>query len=177
MKYNWSKYNKFIKQDNLKLLYNSLSGIFWELDEESYSDLNNLKTLIENNEYNDLHSIHDTLVENGIITKFTQDDVLNRFKVQRLLEQTDKSILALSVLTTLNCNFNCHYCYESSRPDISINEDVQDKILEFIKMKTPIESLRIDWLGGEPLLEFNRIRTMQALLPMGIYLLKIYVMN
>lgn len=70
----------------------------------------------------------------------------------------DKSY-RLTLLPTLDCNFNCWYCYEKKKKGI-MDKDIQERILKLIKTKIKLEGVsnfQLDWFGGEPLLCFDSV--------------------
>ena len=82
-----------------------------------------------------------------------------------LLKERSKSTCMESVLyisPTLQCNFNCSYCYSASgrsKQNIDISK-AKDIISAFIKTRNNnIKLIRIVYIGGgEPLLNFNAVR-------------------
>ncbi|MBI4722400.1 MAG: SPASM domain-containing protein [Candidatus Stahlbacteria bacterium] len=70
-------------------------------------------------------------------------------------------VLSLTIAPTLECNFECKYCYEREKKiikNITMGDAEEEKLLEFLTNKvSKIETLFITWYGGEPLLELNRI--------------------
>jgi uncharacterized protein len=62
------------------------------------------------------------------------------------------------ILPTLNCNFNCWYCYEEDRPKRIMSKTTVDSTIKFIENTVPNKSrFFLDWYGGEPLLCFDNI--------------------
>jgi uncharacterized protein len=58
---------------------------------------------------------------------------------------------ALTIVTSLGCNFDCPYCYEAKHPSV-MNEEVRKAVLELLDEKLPGLSLfTVTWFGGEPL--------------------------
>lgn len=65
--------------------------------------------------------------------------------------------LYLTILPTNNCNFSCIYCYESNKEE-SMNDQTENSILEFVKRNIKkYKNLRLNWFGGEPLLQKERV--------------------
>jgi uncharacterized protein len=57
----------------------------------------------------------------------------------------------LTVVTSLGCNFDCPYCFESKHPSL-LDDDVQRRLLELVDLRLPaIRELAVLWYGGEPL--------------------------
>lgn len=82
-----------------------------------------------------------------------------RTKLSRL-----KNFTALHmVVTTLRCDYTCHYC-QVSRQNLSSDEstfdmdlDTADKVVDMI-FKSPAKALKIEFQGGESLLNFEVIK-------------------
>jgi uncharacterized protein len=63
----------------------------------------------------------------------------------------DASHLALTLVTSLGCNFDCPYCFEAKHPSI-MDAPVQEAVLELLDDQLPrIRSFHVSWFGGEPL--------------------------
>jgi uncharacterized protein len=63
----------------------------------------------------------------------------------------DTSHFALTIVTSLGCNFDCPYCFEAKHPSI-MKPDVQEAVLQILDDKLPtIKSFHVAWYGGEPL--------------------------
>lgn len=82
-------------------------------------------------------------------------------KLDYILLKKNNDTLSITIITSLECNMKCLYCYEESmcinNKDISTRIHVKN-IINFIKTelsKKTYEMLSINILGGEPLLEKN----------------------
>ena len=65
----------------------------------------------------------------------------------------------VTITTTMDCNFDCYYCYEDKSPT-HLSLERCDQILELIQRETEEkghERLYVDWYGGEPLLNQEAI--------------------
>lgn len=70
--------------------------------------------------------------------------------------------LATTLITTLECNFRCPYCFESHR-DVSIGPESIKSLEEFYKRYTVnIDALSVSWYGGEPLLVFDEMQELNS---------------
>ena len=69
---------------------------------------------------------------------------------------SDKT-LSVTIMPTMACNFRCFYCYEN-HDAIRMTGKMQDLVIAAIidRMKE-YDSLRVEWFGGEPLLEIETI--------------------
>jgi uncharacterized protein len=60
--------------------------------------------------------------------------------------------LAYTVVTSLGCNFDCPYCFESKHPSL-LKPEVADALAGVLEDSLPnISRLSVTWMGGEPLL-------------------------
>ena len=83
-----------------------------------------------------------------------EDDAILR-KKEDLEENSGQ--LFLTIYVTEDCNFQCKYCPEVSRPS-TISVQTQKQILDFLDVVLPqYKTLVIAWFGGEPLLEVETI--------------------
>ena len=81
----------------------------------------------------------------------------NEFEMLSKIYQTSRynnSHFGLTIVTSMGCNFDCPYCFESKYPSI-MNDEVQQNILKLLERQisdNKIRSLHVTWFGGEPLL-------------------------
>lgn len=97
------------------------------------------------------------LIDNGFLV---QDDV-NEIDIirQKNVEAINSKDALLIVLPTLNCNFQCWYCIQE-HIESAMSADVQQKVMRHIDQLIDIEkieSLRLEWFGGEPFLYFKEV--------------------
>lgn len=149
-----SNYNFFYKLDdeNDKIIaYNSRTNGMALMDENQYKAFNDyirLGVAIEDEEF------FSGLQKGGYLV----DDEINELemlKLKLLKSKFSTKRLGLTIAPTLNCNFDCIYCYEKDyRQNSVMSQETQDKIVEMVKKNVPfIGSLDVTWYGGEPLLE------------------------
>lgn len=66
--------------------------------------------------------------------------------------QHDASHLSLTLVTSLGCNFDCPYCFESKHPSL-LESETQQAVLALVDDRLPtLRSFSVTWFGGEPLL-------------------------
>jgi uncharacterized protein len=69
----------------------------------------------------------------------------------------DRSSFALTIVTSLGCNFDCPYCFEN-KPAAILDDETERLLLEVLGAQLPtIERFHVTWYGGEPLLGQDRI--------------------
>lgn len=65
----------------------------------------------------------------------------------------------LTLIVTHGCNLNCVYCYEhNKRNDIRMNLETAKAVINKFMERDDYDEIRIGFIGGEPLLEFNLIK-------------------
>ena len=118
-----------------------------------------------------LLSVAETLPENHpILPRFRRWGLLVDFDEREALaemgrkDRTSADTVALTLCTTMRCNFDCPYCFEEHN-GIDMSEDVRrdvtslaERMLGFFGAK----KLRVIWFGGEPLLAQDVIWDMTA---------------
>lgn len=66
------------------------------------------------------------------------------------------------LMVTHRCNLNCTYCYETHKDDREMSFDMAKTILlrefDFVKASDRFDEIEIDFMGGEPLMNFDLIR-------------------
>ncbi len=65
--------------------------------------------------------------------------------------------LYITILPTNYCNFRCIYCYETPKPQ-TMNVETENAIISFLDKNIKYyKYIRLNWFGGEPLLEKERV--------------------
>jgi uncharacterized protein len=154
-----SKYNllpfKFDRLDKQYILTN-LVGEYHLLSKEKLDLLINHKLSDDDIEISNLRSKHFVYYEGEKSPK----DLLAlklRTKYSRLPTFTSLHIFVV----TLRCDHSCPYCQVSRQSEdknaFDMTEEIADKALDFT-FKSPSQSIKIEFQGGEPLLNFQLIK-------------------
>ncbi len=142
------------KNDGTLLLYNTLYNSLVRLYPSETEQYNSCA--VSESDFSHI------LVENG----FFIPDMMNekRLYLAAAKEYTYNFIrpLSLTITTTLRCNARCPYCYESGVSQHSMEDSTADKIVSFIKARSALKEVKINWFGGEPLLNIPFIRLLTA---------------
>jgi uncharacterized protein len=157
----WSRFNLLFRTGNNEpLLYNSGSGTFMQLDEGSMEVVNKVKV----NPNIDLSGNPDLyfklrfggfLVEDG-----ADNDFVRILKMNRLASNYSDSCLNLTIAISKMCNFDCEYCYEHNRTPPVMTDETADELVRFIIKHRRIEKIKVIWYGGEPLIEFDKLKSL-----------------
>lgn len=159
--YKVSRFNSFYnnkKDSDSLIVYNSFRNSLSVISKEEY----NCYKQLEDNYVNGFsEELLEKFYQQGILIdeSFDEFDIL---KLRTLKGRLSPNSLSLTIAPTMQCNFDCIYCYEKGiRTSKKMDLDVQDKIVNFINEKVEsIKSLGIAWYGGEPLLAIDVIKNL-----------------
>jgi uncharacterized protein len=139
------------------IFFNGLSGHVFSTSEkehqslqQKFSDLVSFKI-----QYS---SVFEKFKEWGFIVD-RQKDELDTIRLRNRLEVFSDRTYHLVINPTLECNFNCWYCYEK-HPKGYMSESTMDlvkKHMQWMVDNEKIDGLNISWFGGELLMYFNKI--------------------
>lgn len=154
----WSKYSRlFQSKRNGWLLYSSASGSFLKLEDAQAKAVQEIMNHVDTYDFSECPQLYILLRSMGFLVEDSQDDDLyNILKMKRLTTNYAGNTLLLTVAITRACNFDCSYCYEGNRSGKPMSEEVEEKLIAFIK-RFKTQNLALTWYGGEPLVAFDRI--------------------
>ncbi len=101
----------------------------------------------------------DTLRDLTLARMLVADDIDELEALERRYRAgtADRSSFALTIVSSLGCNFDCPYCFEN-KPTAILDEETERLLLEVLDAQLPtIERFHVTWYGGEPLLAQDRI--------------------
>lgn len=152
-----SIYNSIIPIGNKHtILYNSFSGNFVIVKNRlvGFEDLS-----IEN--LGDLSPrFYKQLIDAGILIKNNTDEIA---LLKQRIENADNNVkeYILHINPTLDCNFNCWYCYENHIAYSKMSDEVLFSTLQYItsviENNQILEHFELGFFGGEPLFYFKDI--------------------
>lgn len=156
-----SKYNKFLTTENgNKIAFNSTTCALAEVDDSFFEIYDNIGML---QRYDMLDEEQKALVDSMLEGKYILQDEVDELKMLKYKHYSSKfagDVLSLTIAPTLECNFACPYCYETSKKGM-MSKEVQDAIVNAINKRVKkIRKLSICWYGGEPLLGQNIIKSL-----------------
>lgn len=156
MKYKQSKYNVYLEHNGSRYVFNTFSNGFCRIDDKTYECL--VADKPEETGY------LEPLLEEGYAVPEAVDET-NKLLVERLSYQYGKGrSMQFLIVPSMKCNLRCIYCYQR---DVAYNncvitpEMVEDsiKFIEKTVEKNPyVNKLKLNWFGGEPLLNFDIIK-------------------
>lgn len=156
----WNPYTKEIVIDeNHTALYNYVNDSALFLSNQLFDIVS---PYLQKNSFGTIKSKHpqlyDSLLNNGFILTFPNDDGW----VHKLLNKklSSKKTYRLTINPTLDCNLRCWYCYQNHTKNCYMNSEVQSSALRFAESKisdNELETFRLSFFGGEPLIRVNSI--------------------
>lgn len=105
------------------------------------------------------------LLRSGLVVDHEMDEAADVIASERASRLNAIPAFAVSIAPTLKCNAACKYCYEAN-PDTKTQQAGDfDEVLESFTRRVMEEKsrLRVLWYGGEPLIEFDRIRRLSEI--------------
>jgi len=148
----------FSAENDNYFLYNALSNSFIQLDRHSYKEMQHIKKNLDSYDFTQIPGLEEKLKESKVLTESDLDEYY-AIKLTKHLKRYDRLGMSLTIAPTMYCNFNCSYCYEASRPPIYMTDEVEDKLIQFVKEYKDCKTLFTTWYGGEALLAFDRIES------------------
>jgi uncharacterized protein len=149
-----SRYNVVVEHGERFWVYNGLSGMLLAVSPDQWRAVGRF---LDGDDARPptAETLHDLAGGRMIVTDDTDElEVLGR----RYHASThDRSSFALTIVTSLGCNFDCPYCFEAKVPSI-LDEDTERLLLEVLDEQLPaLTSFNVTWYGGEPLLGQERL--------------------
>lgn len=149
-----SKYNKLFKLNENDYVFNSYTCALANVNKEFFNFYDKVKN--DENFHTD-NKVFKDMIEGGIIVENDCDEVVELEK--RYWSNRDNiNAVSYTILPTLNCNYNCPYCYEQ-KSNVFMNEKTINNVIDYIKKTSENKSvIYLAWYGGEPLLAKNIIK-------------------
>ena len=112
-------------------------------------------------EVTDLNDAFEYMVNHWFYVDKAYNEKENVPKLRRLMQALEMSekpgYNQFEILTTTNCNADCIYCYEHGYKRITMNKEIANQVVHYIKKNLWGEDARIRWYGGEPLMNIQAI--------------------
>lgn len=153
-----SYYNYIFHDGGFAYWYNAMSGCYFRLS-------SGLSRKVEYVLLNQIAQIPSLLPE-AMIEKLTTNGFILPKEVNELdlLRQKHQDAVHrknyfLVILPTLNCNYRCWYCIQKHVPSV-MKDDTKAAImrhLDYMIDVKGIESLHLDWFGGEPFMFYQQV--------------------
>ena len=145
-----SKYNMYLPMTNGGvLIYNTLYASAVTLSDDEYH-------VLKVESANLPPDIMDELFKNRILVPEDLDELQTIMDIRHSAIESSE-VFDLILLSSMDCNFSCYYCYETKRK-VDMTDAVCESVINLIKSISKEHKLiRVCWFGGEPLLNVNPI--------------------
>lgn len=142
-----SRYNVWVERGDAAYVFNGVSGALLRVQA---ADRQSLREFLADHAASCPPRLLAQLAEGRMLVPNDADEVAllsRRYRASR----GDTSRFALTIITSLGCNFDCPYCFEAKHPSL-MDDDVQDMVLRVLDDQLPkISGFKVSWFGGEPL--------------------------
>jgi len=157
----WSKFNEVCEAGSKGLLiFNIGSGSLIHIDRNNAGIIPQVQAN-PNMDFSSYPSLYFNLRIGGFLVDENADfDFVRSIRSIRAIANQDESLLLLTIAPTQECNFACEYCYEQNRIPSYMSQSTEDSIVKFIKTHKAIKAIKVLWYGGEPLLCFDKIKSL-----------------
>jgi uncharacterized protein len=143
-----SRYNLWVNEDGVDFVYNGMSGAMLKLIEGERDAVE--RYLAGDRASGCSASLLESLARGRMLVS-DETDELELLATRYALSRGDTSRLALTIVTSLGCNFDCPYCFEDKHPSI-LDGEVEAAIVQLLDDQLPtINMFNVCWYGGEPL--------------------------
>jgi uncharacterized protein len=144
-----SRYNIWVEREGTSYLYNGVSGALLRVPAE---DRKGLERVLADATATDCSP---KVLERMAVGRMLVPDDADELKMlgtRYEMSRNDPTQFAVTVVTSLGCNFDCPYCFEDKHPSI-MRDDVQQALLAVLDDQLPtIKTFYATWFGGEPLI-------------------------
>jgi len=153
-----SKYTFLFHVDDTEFyIYNTLSNSLIEIDKDSYYFLKKAQAEQTNINPSEIdYEIYNVLVTKKIITENDIDSFL-LYKSNLTTQRAGKSHMHLTIAPTMDCCFNCPYCFEKYKTPNYMSEETMDAIIKYLNSLESKPKLKLTWFGGEPLMASSQM--------------------
>ncbi|MGZ4650253.1 MAG: radical SAM protein [Kineosporiaceae bacterium] len=152
-----SRYNVWAERDDAAYVFNGMSGALLRIPAAEYRGYRGLMDGDDGGACPPETLAH--LVAGSMLVADDADE-LAELRDRYTASRFDAGHFALTVVTSLGCNFDCPYCFENRSPSV-MDERVQALVLEVLDVQLPrIRSFSVTWFGGEPLVGMAPLRSL-----------------
>ena len=144
-----SRYNVWVEDETSAYVYNGVSGSLLKIDGRDYRDVK--AYLGDRNASTDCSpAVLEQLVRGSMLVHDDADE-FERLRHRFVTSRLNKDALSMTLVTSLGCNLDCPYCFETKYPSV-MGQETQGHVIRLLESKLPtIKTFGVTWFGGEPI--------------------------
>ena len=146
-----SRYVNLFEVKNEFFVYNSLNRSILQIDKSLYEFFNKYKNTRQEIQLDCDEETISILKKKDIVISHEEDDIKLCLDITNY-NRTRKDFRHITIAPTMDCCFNCYYCFEKNKKKQYIKEEAIKSIIEQIRVDKSLKHLHITWFGGEPLM-------------------------
>lgn len=150
-----SNYNFLIPyKKNETIVFNPLYGTIGKLEDKIVEAYNN--DTLSTDDQNKLYEKH-IFIDDSV----DEIEIINEGRV-KAIQNPDRKVYR--IWTTSGCNARCYYCFELGMKAVNMSNETAIKVANMIADNiNEGDSIRLEWFGGEPLLNKEIIKTISEI--------------
>ena len=138
-----SVFNCCVETPGKIIVYNTLYNAMAKLTPAEFAKLNGKRHCGR--------ELKQRFLTEGLCVPATFDE-RESYRLWRLESRKRREHLSVNITTTLKCNARCPYCYEHGVKHVDFDETKIGALIDFIKERKKAQPVKLNWFGGEPLL-------------------------
>lgn len=147
-----STYNVYVPVGEDTVLYNTLYGSVTRI---TGADLPRVRAALDRPAGAGAEDLATLIAQRHVVPNETDELVIVRHRRRRGIDGTGR--LDVIVMPTMECNFDCVYCYETRVPG-RMSAAVEARLVRWLEREMPTATLTLfHWFGGEPLLDVDLV--------------------
>lgn len=147
--------NHLVKQPKQNIKYRLSNFIVKQVIDDGILMYNNVTgSLLFFKSENEIKDNFVFLVEHWFylpVASFNECDWVEFLREKRIEDTSHQGVNSYVIMTTLDCNARCFYCYEKGTPRISMTKKIAIATSNYIQRHST-RMVKLTWFGGEPLL-------------------------
>ncbi len=143
-----SQFNVWVERDGAAYVFNGVSGALLRVP---IDDRLALQQMLAGGEPSGCPAALVRELALGRMLVADDADELELLEARYTYTRHDTTKFALTIVTSLGCNFDCPYCFEAKHPSI-LDASVEHAVIAVLEEQLPrINRFIVTWFGGEPL--------------------------
>lgn len=139
-----------VNENNI-VLYSYITDAIFLLTKREYEILSHM-------DFSEDAELFELLRENGFFVGIHEDELELICKQREIMASNVSQMMKVVIMPTTDCNARCRYCIGSHNKRIKMTLETAEKVVDYIVERAEnYKSIRLDWYGGEPLMEADII--------------------